>query len=261
MTFCFLTRRLYRMATIIMSNVILVTSGKGGVGKSTVAASLGLTFAAMRRKTVIVELDIGLRGLDLMLGVEDRAVYDLGNIVRGECRLSDGVVTVTADGYLSLVVAPSGISSRINYDDVAAFCQALSRYFDTVIVDAPAGIGVSLLLAPKIASLVLVVATPDMVSARDAGRLTGMLEQYGASKIRLVINKVYHKKIHQNEMEDLDAVIDLVGAQLIGVVPMDGALSSIAFGPDSFRKKNLCSKVFHNIALRILGDYVELLIQ
>ncbi len=244
-----------------MPNIILVTSGKGGVGKSTVAAALGLTYAAMRRKTVIVELDIGLRGLDLMLGVEDRTVYDLGNIVRGECKLSDGVVPVTADGHLSLVAAPSGISSRIDYDDVAAFCKALSRFFDTVIVDAPAGIGVSLLLAPKIADLVLVVATPDMVSARDAGRLTGMLGQYGVSDIRLVINKVYHKKIHQNEIEDLDAVIDLVGAQLIGVVPMDEDLSSFVFGPDSFRKKTLCSKVFYNIASRILGDYIELLIQ
>lgn len=244
-----------------MSNVILVTSGKGGVGKSTVASALGMTFAAMRRKTVIVELDIGLRGLDLMLGVEDRAVYDLGNILRGECRLSDGVVPVTSDGYLSLVVAPSGISSRIDYDDVAEFCKALSRYFDAVIIDAPAGIGVSLLLAPKIADLVLVVATPDMVSARDAGRLTGMLEQYGVSKIRLVINKVHHKKIRLNEIEDLDAVIDLVGAQLIGVVPVSSELSSIEFGTDSFQKASLCARVFENIASRILGDYVELLIQ
>lgn len=244
-----------------MSNVILVTSGKGGVGKSTVASALGMTFASMRRKTVIVELDIGLRGLDLMLGVEDRAVYDLGNILRGECLLSDGVIPVGFDGYLSLVVAPSGISSRIDYDDVAELCKALSGYFDTVIIDAPAGISVSLLLAPKVADLVLMVATPDMVSARDAGRLTGMLEQHGVPKIRLIINKVYHKKIRLNEMEDLDTVIDLVGAQLIGVVPMSEELSSIEFGADSFQKSKLCSKVFENIASRILGDYVELLIQ
>ena len=91
--------------------------------------------------------------------------------------------------------------------------------------------------------------------------MTGMLEQYGASKIRLVINKVHHKKIRLNEIEDLDAVIDLVGAQLIGVVPVSSELSSIEFGPDSFQKASLCARVFENIASRILGDYVELLIQ
>ena len=107
-----------------MANVLFVTSGKGGVGKSTVASALGLTYAANGSRTVIIELDIGLRGLDLMLGVEDRAVYDLGNILRGECRLSDGVIPVTPDGSLSLVVAPSGISSRIDYDDV---CQSAFR--------------------------------------------------------------------------------------------------------------------------------------
>lgn len=244
-----------------MSRIIMVTSGKGGVGKSTVASALGLTFAAMQRKTVIVELDIGLRGLDLMLGVENQAVYDLGNILRGECRLSDGIVPVTEDGNLSLIVAPSGISARIDYDDVVSFCDALSNYFDTVIIDAPAGIGVSLLLAPQVADMVLVVATPDQISARDAGRLTGMLEQYGAKKVRLVINKVHHKKIKQNEIRDMDAVIDLVGAQLIGVVPASEELSSISFGPNSFQRPTLCSRVFENIASRTMGDYVELLIQ
>ncbi|PWL71232.1 MAG: hypothetical protein DBY25_06025 [Clostridiales bacterium] len=244
-----------------MANVLFVTSGKGGVGKSTVASALGLTYAANGSRTVIIELDIGLRGLDLMLGVEDRAVYDLGNILRGECRLSDGVIPVTPDGSLSLVVAPSGISSRIDYDDVVALVKALSGYFETVIVDAPAGIGVSLLIAPQVAATVLVVATPDLISARDAGRLVSMLEQYGAAKVRLIINKVHHKKIRLNELTDLDTVIDMAGAQLIGVVPVAEELSSSAFCEAGLPAGSLAGKVFQRIVTRLAGDYVELLIQ
>ena len=243
-----------------MSNIILVTSGKGGVGKSTVAAALGLTFSSMHRKTVVVELDVGLRGLDLMLGVSNKTVYDLGNVLNGECRLSDGVIPVSEDGSLSLIAAPAGISTRIDYDDIVSLCKALATYFDEVIIDAPAGIGVSLLLAPKVADLVLVVATPDQISARDAGRLVGMLEQQGAKKIRLIINRVRHKKVRQNEIPDLDEVIDLVGAQLIGVVPFSEELSALSLGPDEFLKSALPVKVFRNIASRTTGEYVELLI-
>lgn len=244
-----------------MSNILLVTSGKGGVGKSTVASALGMTYAARKSKTVLVELDIGLRGLDLMLGVEDQAVYDLGNILRGECRLSDGILPVTPDGYLSVIVAPSGISARIDYDDVVSLVKALSHYYETVIVDAPAGIGVSLLLAPQLPCTVLVVATPDLISSRDAGKLTGMLEQYGAKKIRLVINKVHHKKIKLNEITDLDSVIDMAGAQLAGVVPVSEALSITTFRAEGLTKGSFCGRIFDNIAARLMGDYVELLIQ
>ena len=244
-----------------MSNIILVTSGKGGVGKSTVASALGLTFAAKRHKTIIIELDVGLRGLDLMLGVEDRSVYDLGNILKGECRLSDAIIPVTDDGNLSLIVAPVKLSSRMDYDDIIDLCKILSTYFDTVIIDAPAGIGVSLLVAPKIPSTVLLVATPDHVSARDAGRLAGMLAQYGAKKVRLIINKVDTKKPSRNEIKDLDAVIDTATTQLIGVIPLCSELSSIGFDTDFAKQKSLGAKVLANIYTRLLGEYIELLIQ
>lgn len=244
-----------------MSNIYLITSGKGGVGKSTVASALGLAFAAEGKRTIVVELDVGLRGLDLMFGVEDEAVYDLGNILRGECRLSDGIIPVTKDGKLSLIVAPSGISSRIDYDAVVSLCKALARYFDTVIIDAPAGIGVSLLIAPQVADVVLVVATPDYISARDAGRLAGMLEEQGARNVRLIINKVHHKKIKLNEISDLDTVIDMAGAQLIGVVPYDERLSVFDGEREKSKKSSLSEKVFANIVSRLMGDYVELLIQ
>lgn len=244
-----------------MTNIILVTSGKGGAGKSTVSVALGRSFAAIGRKTVIVELDVGLRGLDLMLGVEDRAIYDLGDLLASRCSINDAVIPVDREGNLAVIVAPSSLTDVIDYDDVALLCKGLTDYFDHVIIDAPAGIGVSVLLAPKVADMVLVVATPDSVCVRDGGRLAALLSEHGAPNIRLVINKINVKQIKAQEIKDMDQVIDGVGAQLIGTVPLDGELASGRLDGDLKGKSRVCGQIFENIAYRILGEDVELLIQ
>lgn len=241
-----------------MTNIILVTSGKGGVGKSTVSAALGMAFASMGRKTVIVELDVGLRGLDLMLRVEDRAIYDLGDLLTSRCSINDAVIPVDQQENLAVIVAPSSLTDVIDYDDVALLCRGLTDYFDHVIIDAPAGIGVSVLLAPKVADLVLTVTTPDPVCVRDGGRLVALLSEHGVTNIRLVINKINVKRIKAQEIKDMDQVIDGVGAQLIGTVPLDEELAS---GCLIGKLEGKSGQVFENIAYRILGEDVELLIQ
>lgn len=244
-----------------MTNIILVTSGKGGVGKSTVSAALAMAFASIGRKTAIVELDVGLRGLDLMLGVENKTIYDLGDLLHGRCSVSDALVPIDEEGKLALIAAPSKLTERIDYDDVALLCQGLTSYFDHVIIDAPAGIGVSAWVAPKVADMALFVATPDAVSVRAAGRLVSVLDEQGVKNIRLLINKVTPKKPKKMEISNLDEVIDGVGAQLLGVIPLDEELANGQVRNGLWRLNSTCVKVFENIAYRILGEDVELLVR
>ncbi len=244
-----------------MSKVIAITSGKGGTGKSTVCSELGYALACDGKKVILLELDFGLRGLDIMLGNQDRIVYDIGDLLHGECNINQAVISSGIHPNLYLAAASASIEREINLDDVELLCSGLKDYFDYVIADLPAGISLSSLVAPKIADTVLVVTTPDPVCIRDGNKIVGSLVGYDTSNVRLIINKVDKKLIQKGMIEDLDEVIDGVGAKLIGVIPFDHNIQLAAAKGERISKKTLSAKVFYCIAKRLQGEYIPLLVE
>ncbi len=243
-----------------MSKIIAVTSGKGGVGKSTVSAGLGQAFARLGRQTLILELDVGLRGLDIMLGVENSVVYDLGDLLAGNCTIADALIAAEDDPGLSMIAAPAS-SGLLSMERIAGLCTELRQYFEVILIDMPAGVTVSAELIPRVADMALVAATPDYVSVRDSGRMVSLLAEQGFRDCRLVINKINLKYRKMNIISDLDEVMDGVGIPLLGVIPEDLQIKAAFSGGLHLEKGSAPEIVFERIAARIEGTYIPLLIE
>jgi septum site-determining protein MinD len=240
-----------------MSNVIVVTSGKGGVGKTTISAQLGISFAKLDKKVLLVELDVGLRGLDIMLGVEDKVVYDLGDLLNNECELSQAMTKI-GEKDLNLISAPADVTKIIDATKFIELINEIKSDFDYVIIDTPAGLGVSLAIAQVLGDLNLVVTTPDNVCKRDGARLVSLLRQMSKGEIRLIINRVDKKLLKKQDVKDLDQVIDQVGARLIGVIPNCGDIIVWTSNGEWDLGENIIVKIFLSIAKRIMGENIPL---
>lgn len=244
-----------------MSKIIAVTSGKGGVGKSTVAAGIGEAIAKRGKTVVIVELDTGLRGMDIMLGVENQAVYDLGDLLSGLCALEDALVPIEAFPGLTLIVASTAVPNQTDADQTAALFQALYDRFDYILLDMPAGVSVSLSLIPSLADAALMVTTPDYVSVRDSNKMVSVLAEQGFLNCKLLINKVNTKYRRMNMIRDLDEVLDGVGIPLIGVLPEDLQIKSAFSYGEPLEEGSAPEIIFDRIAARIEGEYTPLYIE
>lgn len=239
--------------------VAALVSGKGGVGKSTLCVGLGLGHALRGRNVLLIEFDVGLRGIDLMLGISDRVVYDLGDLLEGRCTISKALVRSPENERLSAIAAPMRLDFPVNLEDVELLISGLRPYFDVIILDTPAGLGLSAELA-ALADLTLIAVTPDPVCVRDGGQMVRALNSAGVSNHRLIINRVNEKLLRKEMIEDLDAVIDGVGSQLIGVVPDSPQIQiSLARGV-SLKEKHPVIRIFKAIAARTSGEQVPLLI-
>lgn len=244
-----------------MAHVISITSGKGGAGKSSVTVGLATTFALSGRKVIILELDIGLRCVDIMLGLENEIVYDLGDILSGSCGIHDAIVPSDRYGHLDYIAAPTNISFGFDFDQVLKCIRTLKREYDYVIVDTPAGLGISILSVKNLASLAIIVATPDPVCIRDGGKVSALMEQSGFTNYKLIINRVSKRSMKKSAIRDLDEVIDGVGAQLIGVVPENEEYQWALSKGVWISQKNVMTRIFQAIANRIEGSYVPLVIE
>lgn len=239
-----------------MSSVVSVTSGKGGVGKSSFCCYLARALASQGKSTVVVELDCGLRGLDIMLGVSE-SVYDFGDLLSGRCELSDAVCPVPGTSNLFLIAAPSAFERFPTCDEVSFLCRRLKSKFDYIVIDTSAGYALTKII-PQVSDQVLLIVTPDPVCVRDASLVAGCLRQTGNQPLRLVINKVNRNTVKKELMPDLDAVIDRVGVQLLGVIPehreiLFGSAKGLPLEPG-----RLPAKVFRAIAARLDGEHVPL---
>lgn len=244
-----------------MAHVIVVTSGKGGTGKSSVTVGLASVLAASGKKTVILELDIGLRCVDIMLGLENSVVFDLGDVVSGRCTLSDAVLTAERRGVLDYVPAPESVAEGFDFGEVMQCIRRLRRQYDYIIVDTPAGLGISILSVKELADTALIVATPDPVCIRDGAKVATLAEQYGFLNYRLIINRVSKQMFKKSPVRDLDDVIDGVGAQLIGVLPEDREYRLALSQGEWVPPEHLMHRIFGAIADRIEGKYIPLLIE
>lgn len=244
-----------------MGKVMLVTSGKGGTGKSTVALNLGISLASEGKKAIILELDSGLRCLDLMLGIDD-IVYDLGDVMSGRCEALAAVYNSDIYENLSLMTAPASVNQRIDADRFKTLCKYLALKYDFVILDTPAGIGPSLNLAASVSSSAIIVTNISPVSVRDAEKAATIVSDAGVKRLRLVVNKIPLEVSSKTVLPDFDDIIDRVGVQLIALIPEDEAIAkSVPDRTKKEKKKSAGILAFSNMANRILGRDVPLLLR
>ena len=239
-----------------MSEVIVVTSGKGGVGKTTAAANLGTALAAADKKTVMVDTDIGLRNLDVVMGLENRIVYNLVDVIEGNCRLKQALIRDKR--YPNLYLLPAAQTrdkSAVEPEQMIKLCEDVRQEFDYIILDCPAGIEQGFKNAVSGADRAIVVTTPEVSAIRDADRIIGLLEAAEMKTIHLLINKIRPDMVRNGDMMSVEDVEEILAIPLIGIVPDDeNIVISTNRGEAVTGKECLSGQAFANIGKRILGE-------
>lgn len=240
--------------------VIVITSGKGGVGKTTTNANIGTALAREGKKVVMIDTDLGLRNLDLLLGLENRIVYTIVDVVEKRCKLKQALVKDKKNPNLCLLAAAqTRDKSAVTEEQLKEICEELQKDFDYILVDCPAGIEQGFQNAVAGASEAIVVTTPEMSAVRDADRIIGLLEAKEEIKsYRLLINRVRPNLIKSNDMMSVDDVVEILSAKLIGIIPEDtGIITSTNKGePIVNDEKSLAGRAYKNVAQRIMGNEV-----
>ena len=243
--------------------VIVITSGKGGVGKTTTSANIGTALAKEGYKVVLIDTDLGLRNLDLLLGLENRIVYTIVDVIEERCKLKQALVKDKKNPNLSLLAAAqTRDKSAVNADQLKEICEQLKEKNDFVLVDCPAGIEQGFQNAVAGASEAIVVTTPEMSAIRDADRIIGLLNtKEEITSTRLLLNRVRPNLIKNNEMMSIDDVAEILEIPLIGVIPEDtGIITSTNKGEPIVNDDNsLAGQAYRNVARRILGEEVQFL--
>jgi len=239
--------------------VVTITSGKGGVGKTTTTANLGIALASLGHTVVCIDSDIGLRNLDVVMGLENRIVYDLVDAVEGRCRLSQAMIRDKRCETLFLIpAAQTRDKTAVSPSDMVKLCDALRSEMDWIIIDSPAGIerGFRNALAP--ADEVIVVTNPEVSAVRDADRIIGLVEAEEKGPAKLIINRLNPTMVKRGDMLSAQDVVELLAVPLIGIVPEDEAvLVSTNHGqPVVLNEKSRAGRSFLNIAKRLNGEEV-----
>lgn len=243
-----------------MSKIIAVTSGKGGTGKSTVCAGLGYTLAKQGHRTLLIELDFGLRCLDIMFGLENDIKYDLGDVLSGRKSALDAVCQTPMANNLSVLCAPKTLTS-VTAEQIVDICRSVKKYFEYIIIDTGAGISSHVFDIVEQANLILVVSTPDPVCMRDAGLMSDEFYNRGNKSQRLIINKISKKVIGEALVSNLDEIIDKVGVQLIGVIPDDFKMTVATGKGNPIPTDSAALKAFDAISKRLGGEFVPLTVK
>lgn len=242
-----------------MDSVTVITSGKGGVGKSTVAVAVGAALAARGKRVLLIDCDAGLGSLDHMLGVLDHRVFDIADVVSGAVEPGQAVYPCAFEENLFLLSAPGTEEDVVSPEVMRQLITVLSRYYDHVLIDSPAGIGQGFLSAAAAAQRALVVATPDPVSIRAAARARQSLEEAGVRQQRLVVNRFSGARFRtQKCYRDLDSVIDAAGIRLIAVVPEDPLLAAATLRAQAVPQTSPGALAAGRLAARLEGEQVPL---
>ncbi|MDD3853885.1 MAG: septum site-determining protein MinD [Syntrophomonadaceae bacterium] len=242
------------------SKVIVVTSGKGGVGKTTTVANVSTSLARMGHRVVVMDLDIGLKKLDLILGLENRVIYDIVQVIEGECTLKQALVKDKRfpDLYM-LPAAQTRNKDEITPEQVKVLCDELRPDFDFILIDCPAGIEQGFRNAIAAADYAIVVTNPEVSAVRDADRIIGMLESAGFTDIKLVVNRLRPDMVKQGDMLSIDDLMEHLCIDLLGIVPEDKnvVISTNRGEPIILNNRAVAGIAFNNISRRLLGEDVE----
>jgi septum site-determining protein MinD len=244
------------------ARVVTFSSGKGGVGKTTTTANLAVALASANHKVVCIDGDIGLRNLDVVLGLENRIVYDLVDVIEGRCRIRQAMIRDKRYENLFLIpAAQTRDKTAVSPSDMIRLCNELRPDFDWILIDSPAGIerGFRNAIAP--ADIVVVVTNPEVSALRDADRVIGLVEAEEKGPARLVINRLNSAMVKRGEMLDTNDVLELLAIELLGIVPEDEQviISTNRGQPVALDDKTKAGKAFHNIARRLNGENVPFL--
>lgn len=241
-----------------MGEVIVVTSGKGGVGKTTTVANIGTGLAMLDKRTVVVDTDIGLRNLDVILGLENRIVYNLVDVINGKCRLKQALIKDKRHPELYLLPsAQTKDKSAVSPEQMIKLTEELREEFDFVLLDCPAGIEQGFRNAIAGADKALVVATPEVSAIRDADRIIGLLEADGIQDIHLIINRLRPDMIARGDMMSVEDVVEILAVNLIGSILDDEQIVIAANQGEPFSGRNSqAEEEYRNICRRLLGEEV-----
>jgi septum site-determining protein MinD len=241
------------------AKVVTITSGKGGVGKTTATANIAVALAAMGERVVCIDGDIGLRNLDVVMGLENRIVYDLVDVVEGRARLRQAMIKDKRLPELSLIpAAQTRDKAAVSPSDMIKVCNDLRGESDWILIDSPAGIerGFRNVVAP--ADQVLIVTNPEVSAVRDADRIVGLIEAEEKGPGHLIINRVKIEMVKRGDMLSTEDVLDILAIPLIGVIPEDEIIlvSTNRGAPAAMDEKSRAGQAFRNIARRLKGEEV-----
>ena len=244
-----------------MCEIIVITSGKGGVGKTTVTANIGLGLANLNKKVVVVDTDIGLRNLDVVLGLENRIVYNLIDVIEGSCRMKQALIRDKhCENLYLLPSAQTRDKTSVKPEQMVKLTKDLAEEFDYILLDCPAGIEQGFKNAIAGANRAVVVTTPEVSAIRDADRIIGLLQANQMPKIELIINRLRMDMIQKGEMMSVEDVSEILAVDLLGAVPDDEHIViSTNQGEPLVGSDCLAGQAYSNICRRILGETVEFL--
>jgi septum site-determining protein MinD len=242
--------------------VITITSGKGGVGKTTATANLSVALALNKQKVAAIDADIGLRNLDVVMGLENRIVYDLVDVVDGVCRLKQAMIKdKRIEGLYLIPAAQTRDKTAVSPEDMVAICKELRSDFDYILIDSPAGIEQGFKNAVAPADKVVIITTPEVSAVRDADRIIGLIEAEEKGPGSLIINRLRPDMIKRGDMLNIEDVLDILGIELIGVVPDDETIiiSTNKGVPVALENNSLAGQAFKNVSQRLMGKTVPFL--
>ncbi|OEF98351.1 septum site-determining protein MinD [Desulfuribacillus alkaliarsenatis] len=245
-----------------MGEAIVITSGKGGVGKTTTSANVGSALAILGKRVCLVDTDIGLRNLDVALGLENRIIYDIVDVAEGNCKLKQAIIKDKRFESLYLLAASqTKDKNALEEEAVREIIAQLKEDFDYVIIDCPAGIEKGFQNAVAGADRAIIIVTPDATAVRDADRVIGLLEKQAMKRMDLIVNRANSRLMSEEDMLDIDEIVSILAVELIGVVPDDDNIlrANNKGEPVAIQTEPLASKAYRNIAKRITGQTVPLL--
>ncbi|MCI9017212.1 MAG: septum site-determining protein MinD [Clostridia bacterium] len=243
-----------------MGEVIVITSGKGGVGKTTTTANLGSALAMQGKKVALIDTDIGLRNLDVVMGLENRIVYDIVDVVEEKCKLRQALIKDKRFEELYLLpAAQTRDKSAVNEEQMKNLTEKLKEEFDYILIDCPAGIEQGFKNAIAGANRAIVVTTAEISAIRDADRIIGLLESSEIKNPELVVNRLRPDMVRKGEMMDVSDIVDLLSIELVGVVPDDEYIitQTNKGEPVIQNRKAPSGKAYIEIAKRVLGENIE----
>lgn len=245
-----------------MSEVIVVTSGKGGVGKTTTTANVGTGLAKLGKKVVLIDTDIGLRNLDVVMGLENRIVYNLVDVIEGNCRIKQALIKDKRCPNLHLLPsAQTRDKNSVNEEQMKKLAADLkAEEFDYILLDCPAGIEQGFKNAIAAADRALVVTNPEVSAIRDADRIIGLLEANELKKTELILNRIRMDMVKKGDMMSMEDVLEILAIDIIGVVPDDeNIVISTNQGEPLVGNDTLAGQAYMNICHRVLGEEVPFL--
>jgi septum site-determining protein MinD len=246
-----------------VGEAIVITSGKGGVGKTTTSANIGTALALTGKKVCLVDTDIGLRNLDVVMGLENRIIFDIVDVVTEQCRLEQALIKDKRFDHLYMLPASqTKDKSALTPESVRKVVETLKQQYDFVIIDCPAGIEQGFKIAIAGADKAIIVTNPEAAAVRDADRVIGLLEAAKIQSPKLVVNRIRQHMVNDGSMLDIDQIVSILAVDLLGVVPDDeGVIAGANMGEPIVMNPNAkAGMAYRNIARRILGDSVPLMV-